>query len=443
MIKINNCLKQESILKTALIISNKIAFDKGKGFVKSWDNKTYWEFATNLDREINKINVYNYHFEPYLQKTKRTKKRERKIYISTWRDKLVETWINRTLSRSLKNWYSKKSYAYNSDIGINQCQKDISKIIKNNNYIIRRDITNYFYTINHDILLKQVRNLVDEELYNLISQRINYKYYDNNVIKTAEIGIPFGSPIACVLSNIYLTTIDKEFEHLNYFRYADDFLIIGNENIADASEKFKNSIESLGLKLSPRKSLNLTFGKHKDFETINSFKFLGLEYCKNGIIRLPIEKRRKIINIFKRTLSTISNKCNKLDNIDTKLELIIKEINNIIELRIRYVAIIDYYLKHITDEEQLKSMDREIAENVISTILNKKFRKRDFKKIPFKKLRDFGLISLLHRNRLHKQGHISIPFMSLFNNIMIRKHEKTLERKLSRISQIKLSRKLN
>jgi hypothetical protein len=450
MITLQDCKDVYSIEQATLLIANKIAYGKSKGYSTSWDGQIYWEYACNLDREIRKIKsrLDNYQFKPCLLKEKRVKTKTRKLFISTWDDKIVETWLSRALNALLSEWFSKKSYSYRIEkININLCQRHIIGAVKKSSFFARRDITNFFYSINHQIMLDQLKELVDEQLFDMVSQKVKFDYYntEGRFLNAAE-GIPFGSPIACVLSNIHLTHIDKMMaaKPASYFRYADDFLLAGEnpDDILDSASTLGEAIGLLGLQLNGRKSKNYAFTKHPGFEQVNRFKHLGLEYWNDGVVRLPIEKRRKIVNIVKRAITTIKPKLRKIEDLDERARYAVETINDILLKRIRYAAIVDYYLKHVEDETQLRNMDREIAELMISAILDKPFKKRDFKTIPFKKLRQLGLISFLHRSRLHKHGQLKVPFLSMYNAILFERHQEMIERKSERIGQIKLARKL-
>jgi len=450
MITLANCKSVHSIEQAALLIANKVAFDKGKGFSRSWDNQTYWEFACNLENQLPKITnqIDNYYFEPCLLRERRVKARTRKLFISTWKDKIVETWLSRAMNKLLSKWFSKRSYAYRIEkIGVDLCQRHVVKALKQSRFLVRRDITSFFYTIDHQILLNTLAKLVDPQLLGIIKQRVIFDYYDENKkLHKAEVGIPFGSPLACFLANVYLTETDRKItaKPVSYFRYADDFLIAATnpDDVLDAADALASEIDRLNIKVNERKSDNFSFDEHPEFTQVNRFKYLGLEYWNDGIVRLPIEKRRKIMNIFKRAISTIKKKLTKIENLDDRLQFAITFVNDAILKRIRYAAIVDYYLKHVEDEEQLRTMDREAAELIISAVLGKPFRKKDFKTIPFKKLRKYGLISLLHRNRLHRHGQLNVPFLSMYNTILFERYQEGTKRRLERINQIRIARKL-
>lgn len=425
MIKIHDILTRLNLYKAALRMSNVVAYNRNRGFVRSYDGMTYWEFAQKIDSIIERVlKSHTYAFSPMLLIQKRVKTKTRKIYISTWQDRLVESLLNCEINKKLNNYFSKRSYAYRPDkVGINQCQFNLSKAMNNIKYIARRDISNYFYTIDHNILLGKLAPLVDQDLYALLAQRIRFEYYGDG-LSLNNIGIPFGSSVAGILANIYLTDLDKQMQlhTIKYFRYADDIIIGGDDEskVLQAVNQFDEGIRQLKLELNPKKCYYSDILKDK-----TPIKFLGLEF-RGDVVRLPIEKRRKIINFFKYALQNGQRYIKKQKSIEGKTKCAVQLCNDVIENRIRSVAIIDYYLNHINDEDQLKCIDRQISQMVISYILNKKFRPRDYKLVSYKSLRKCGLQSLLHRSRLIKQGHIKIPFMSLYNKLMLRRYEQKM-----------------
>jgi hypothetical protein len=444
-------LKSLYSTENAFIITlNKIAYDKGKGFAKGDDGKTFWESMSKPLKTLNIINqsLHSYKFSPSSLYIKRIKFKTRKIYISNWQDKIVETFLSKSLNKALHHWYSTKSYAYRLDrIDINLCQKHIVKTIKNSKYFIKLDIKDYFYTIDQDILLEKMKEVIDENdaLFNILKDRIKFEYLTEDGIKQSDLGIPFGSALACTFSNVYLTALDKEMEKLDvhYFRYADD-IIITHENpeaVLSAKDIILAELSKLKLTLNTRKFQVLSFKEHEGFLKVTKIGHLGLEYTERGVIRLPIEKRRKIMNMFKRAINANKSKIKKAKTIEDKIILCTSIINDICKKRIRNAAIIDYYLKHIDDDQQLIDMDREIVEYMIGVILIKKFRQRDYKKVPYGTFREAGLVCLLHRSRLLRSNKIKLSFLSLFNSIVMERYMTTQDKKKQRIDALKLHNK--
>ena len=448
MLTINDCLQTISIERAALFITTKVAFDRSKGYIQSLDNQTFWEFARKMDSRLCKINKQlitgEYQFGPCKEITRIRSGKERKIYISTWSDRIVERWLSTAINYQLNGYFSQSAFAYRrQSLGIDACQYKIATALRSNKYFIQRDISKYFYSINHDILLAQLSKLVDTKLLALLEQRIKFQYDSGEGLKSAILGLPFGTPIACVLSNIYLTDLDKQMGELpvRYFRYADDYLIVSDspKRAMEAADTLDIGLASLQLKTKLSHSNNLTFTQEPGFTTVTKLRYLGLEFRPNKVVRLPIEKQRKIINFFKRGIAAEASVIKKAPD---RLVAVVDIANKVVEKRIRSVAIIDYYLKHITDEHQLSCMDRIIAELVISTVTGRPFRKGHFRKYPYSRLRQLGLVSLVHRSRLLRCNKLRVPFLTMFDSLMLERYESAVERNLIRIQRVKMSRKL-
>lgn len=450
MFRLSDLEKVQTIQESTLSLLNSLVYQYGRAYVRSFDNQTYWGFGKDIVKTVKNIESRlrhrNYEFSPFLKKVRKTHNKVRDIYIATWSDKIVDKWLNNGLSILLNHWYSPASYAYRiNNYGIDSCMLNISKAMRIADYFIKRDITKYFYTIDHNILLSKLSELFDPDdyLFDLLKRRILFDYVEDNDTKRATVGIPFGSSLACSLANIFLTDLDKQMLKYKiwYFRYADDFLIAGTDSnvVLEAADHLDESVYNLKLTYKPSHKQNKSFVKTDGFEFVKSINHLGIQFHSDRVVRLSIEKFRKILNFYRRIIKVNKSKIHK-KNGDDKLRFIINILNDVINIRIRSAAIIDYYLKHVNDEQQLKTLDKLIAELAITTALSKNsFKKGYFRQIPFKKLRDFGLISLLHRNRLHRHGHLHINFLSLYNDKLATRMDDAIERRRMRINTIKLS----
>jgi hypothetical protein len=100
----------------------------------------------------------------------------------------------------------------------------------------------------------------------------------------------------------------------------------------------------------------------------------------------------------------------------------------VLERGVRNVAIIDYYLKHVDDENQLRRLDRWLAEEVLSRVFGG-HKKGHFRRISFRELRVAGLPSLLHRRRLILNKKIESPFFIWQKEKMARAFRGTVARR--------------
>lgn len=458
MLTIEDCFRTHTIEESALNLLSKVTYQPRKAYTYSTDGQSFWEFGRRITDRVrsikNQISEQDFSFGPCRKITRKTKlNKVRDIYLSNWRDKLVERWLNDCLLILLHKWFSRQSYAFRVEgVSLDSCIADVTKAVGRSRFFIKRDITQFFYTIDHDLMFEKLAAVVDKDdyLYRLLSQRIKYKYQTREkgeeVLREAMVGVPFGSSLAPVLANISLTDLDKQIVRdyrVWYFRYSDDFLIAGTdpEETLRAGRDLDESLMGMKFGLKESHKQNLSFNQHPGFDNVRCFKHLGLEFDVGGTVRLSIEKQRKIVNFFKRALRREAKRIRK-GKLDHRLGLAVEIINDVVEKRIRSAAIVDYYLKHVTDEVQLKNMDRIVVELLIGTVLDKKFRPRDFKAVPLGKLRELGLVSLLHRNRLHRHGHLRVNFLSMYSDKIATRHDANMCRRKERVDYMRMAKRV-
>jgi hypothetical protein len=286
--------------------------------------------------------------------------------------------------------------------------------------VVKRDIKDFFASIDHEHLLSTLETLVapDDYLFHLLKQRIQFAFHDGERTVQMERGVPFGCASACVLANIYLTPVDRAAESIPgvaYFRYADDILALTVDR--HAAEQCSRAMEEAlsGLRLEAKKShaidVALSSGAHPDraFPGVQQLRHLGLLFRSGGSVALSRDKCRKIQNLFRFAFRRRRKLWQKLRDPRQRALALTSIAREVIENSVRNVAIIDYYLKHVDDEEQLQGLDRWLAEEVLSLVFGG-HKKGHFRRISFTELREMGLPSLVHRRRLIRGGRIESPF---------------------------------
>lgn len=423
---------ETKLYKATLKTYTKSIFRWSSALVTSHDDKTLYEFAKRGTRNIEsihkKLSQKNFVFRPGKKLSYNFNGKLRDIYIYPWEERIVDTLLYNLINDELHNYFSENSYAYRQKkYSLDSCQKKLGKILKQDCplYILKRDIRNYFNSVNHEILLNKLKRIFqkDDYLFSLLKKRVEFEYVENkdSTVKKSNQGIPFGCAISCVLANLYLHDFDKKiekFKPLGYFRYADDFIIVTTS--FKKAQMFNDFIlsetEILKLDLKESHNQNLFFTNKngyipsKGFKTVKSFKHLGLEFRANKTHGLSKEKMRKIRNQFRYALKRKIKQIDKQNTTEAKLKYVIKIINDTLDKNLKRVAIIDYYLKHIEDENQLKELDHWLAQEVLFRIFKNGHKKGNFKKLSFKKLRKAGLISLRHRANLLKHKKIDSSF---------------------------------
>lgn len=340
MITISDCFRISSLEESALFVLNKLVYDYKKAYTRSYDGETYWDFGLDINKSVKVLKrellSQSFRFSPLLLVERQVKSKVRKIYISTWRDKIVERWLNNALNTLLNGWFTQHSYAYRVDgLGLDKCQERVRRVVRSKSYFGKRDIRSYFYSIDPEIMLDKLGGIVDSEgyLFKLLESRVKFNYFDGEGFVDSDLGIPFGSALACTLSNIYLTDLDKVMLNhpVSYFRYADDFLVAADspDKLLGALSDLDGNLGKLKLGLKPSHSSLFSFVESSGFERVGRFKFLGLVFDKVGKVDLSVEKQRKILGFYRRALSSNKVKIDKIRNLDDRLRFVINLVNDL------------------------------------------------------------------------------------------------------------------
>ena len=420
---------ETELYKAAVRLYTTPLFAWRKALFASTDQRDLYDFARsglhNLAHLHQALSREAFSFRRGVALHRNFRGKARTLYIFPWEERLIDLLLYRLLSARFDSVFSRHSYAYRlHGFGLDRCQHKIAKILAINSaplFTAKRDVANYFPSICHDLLLSQLAGLIepDDYLYRLLEQRIRFEYEDHGVATRASQGIAFGTPIACFLANVYLTSLDHRLDaipNLHYFRYADDLLFLSQrrEAIDLAIAEFQAALESLQLRSKPGREHNLllsctgveTYG----FEPSARLHHLGLEFQAGGGIRLSRDKFCKMRNIFRVAFRRKRAKLARIQDPRKRAEFLIRVAQFALAQSVRNVALVDYYLKHVTDEAQLGLLDRWLAEEVLSLAFRGGHKKSYFHRIPFRALRAMGLPSLVHRRRQIQHGQIEAPF---------------------------------
>jgi len=427
LLRWNDVYSEAELYKAALRVYTKPVFQWQKALFTSTDGRTLYDFAdgglARLAAIHEALGRRSFEFRPAVALHYNFNGKHRTLYVPPWEERIVDLLLYRSLNRRLHGWFSPNSYAYRGcRYSLDGCQRRIVGVLRSAKtpwYVVKRDITNYFGSVNHELLLGKLAALVDVQdyLYRLLAQRVRFLYEEGGRLQAATIGIPFGASIACLFANIYLTELDRELESvpdLRYFRYADDLLMLSarRETAEQAAQRLEFQVGKLHLRTKPshRADLLLTEGLPSDppFSSARSFRHLGLLFRSGGDVALSRDKLRKIRNLFRFAFRRNRRWKREADS-QRRVQILVKVAMEVVARGVRNVAILDYYLKHVNDERQLRLLDRWLAETVLGAAFGG-HKKGHFRKISFQQLRAMGLPSLVHRRRLIHSGRIESPF---------------------------------
>lgn len=209
--------------------------------------------------------------------------------------------------------FSKNCYAFRRGYGardaLQRLRHDPSIVKK---YCLKADISNYFNSIDVDILLEKLRFVQSDDpmLYNMFMRILSEKRVrtrsgenaDRDSLSLSDVdviiddhGAMAGTPISPFFANVYLSDVDYLFEEMDviYMRYSDDILIF-----ADTRAELDEYFEMLKAKLSGL-HLALNPDKVKISGPGEPFEFLGFSYC-NRELDLSANTIRKMKGKIKR-----------------------------------------------------------------------------------------------------------------------------------------------
>ena len=161
---------------------------------------------------------------------------KRLLGIPTVIDRLIQQAIHQVLNPMFDIEFSEHSYGFrkgrNAHRAIFQAQSYINHGIQ---FIIDLDLKSFFDLVNQDYLMSLLhRKVKDKLLLKLIRRYLQSDIMIGGLSQQRVKGMPQGSPLSPLLSNIILNELDKELEKrgLRFVRYADDCSIFVKSRIA-------------------------------------------------------------------------------------------------------------------------------------------------------------------------------------------------------------------
>ncbi len=242
----------------------------------------------------------------------------RPLGISSFEDKIVELATKRVLEPLFESLFEECSYGYRPERSPHQCLDTLGRTLqqKGVNHLVEADIRGFFDAVNHEWLLKFLRQRIgDNRVLRLISRMLKAGIMEDGLVEAAEVGTPQGSICSPLLSNVYLHyVLDIWFQrrvrrHCRgeafLFRFADDFLACFQYR-TDAEaflESLKERMAGFHLELAEEKTRHLEFGRYaranayQRGEKPKEFTFLGMTFfcgkTRHGAFKVKRKTSRK------------------------------------------------------------------------------------------------------------------------------------------------------
>jgi RNA-directed DNA polymerase len=207
----------------------------------------------------------------------------RVLSIPTIRDRVVQGALKHILEPIFEADFQSGSYGYRPRRSAHEAVDRVAQaVVQGLTRIIDLDLRAYFDNVQHSLLLEKVaRRVQDTSVMKLLKMILK---------STGAKGVPQGGVISPMLSNLYLTEVDRmlekaiattrrgEYPNVQYARFADDLVVLidshpRHEWLMGAVEKrLREEMAKLRVEINEEKSRKVDLSKGE------SFGFLGFEY---------------------------------------------------------------------------------------------------------------------------------------------------------------------
>ena len=365
------------------------------------------KLGLTIDELINKI-THNYKWStPRLSKIPKPNGGTRDIIIFNELDSFYLRLLNIIFQTKYGNKISSSVFSYRKGVRCYDAAKYVQDNLRNNNLTgVKVDISNYFQSVNQDVIFNAIDELVGDKLgrqllYNLYS--INKVIYKNNECE-CYLGIMPGSALSAFMANYLLTDIDKELQNSNeiYARYSDDIIIFNK-----TENELQNNLNNLKLSLKGY-GLAIKDSKVKYFNDGAVIDFLGLDITKDyiDVNDITYNNTKKFIKLICKKYKIRAEKIKKVQRIPL-VKYAIKEINRSLfksmlsDSNEHKGGRMQYILSNITRTGKLKQLDFYILD-CLRWIYTCNHSSSAVKLLNTKVLESYGFKSLVQVYNLYK-----------------------------------------
>jgi group II intron reverse transcriptase/maturase/CRISPR-associated endonuclease Cas1 len=196
----------------------------------------------------------------------------RPLGICAVRDRVVQTAALDLLEPLFEPKFSQYSFAFRPRRNARQAVRlAISFLEEGYTWAVKSDIRKCFESLDHDRLERILaRYIQDGDMLSLLKQWIAPDVLQFDTIFPTIRGVEQGMPLAPLLANLYLHSLDRFLESLDvkFLRYADDLLILSEsrEEASEVLDETQTFLETkLGMSLNPGKTRVAPAGEGIDY----------------------------------------------------------------------------------------------------------------------------------------------------------------------------------
>lgn len=196
---------------------------------------------------------------------------QREIRAAPYRDRVVHHAVCGELEPLVERHLIYDTYACRVGKGTHRALDRLQHFLRGGSWVVKVDVRKYFFTIDHEILLRQMRRLYrDPRLDDLLVSLVGgydagpeYAFGPNLAFEADRCrprGLPIGNLTSQLFANHYLNPVDRFVKESlgvrRYVRYMDDLVLVAPDRATarDWLEEVGGALEELRLTPHPRKS---------------------------------------------------------------------------------------------------------------------------------------------------------------------------------------------
>ena len=258
------------------------------------DEESIEDFEKNLDNNLYRIwnrMASGSYFPPPVRAVEIPKSdgRKRKLGIPTVADRIAQTVVKQRLEPVLEPKFHPNSYGYRPAKSAIQAVGVARQRCWQNDWVVDMDIKGFFDNIDHEKLMKLLKNHTDCKWIHLYIERwlkAPSQQQDGTLANRDE-GTPQGGVISPLLANLFLHHAFDEWMQNNYSsipfeRYADDIIVHcrSEKQARWIKDMIKRQLAQYGLELHPEKT-KIVYCKDDDRKgnySNEKFDFLGFTF---------------------------------------------------------------------------------------------------------------------------------------------------------------------
>ena len=234
----------------------------------------------------------------------------RKLGIPTVTDRTIQQAMAQQMIPIFEPLFSEGSYGYRPGRSAKDAILKVKEYAEQGyTYAVSLDLSKYFDTLNHTILVNLLRKEIkDERVIQMVKRYLRSGVMENGVVIETEEGSPQGGNLSPLLANVYLNEFDQEYlkRGVPCIRYADDIVLLAKseraaKRLLETSTKYLEG--TLKLKVNQEKSRVVSVF------AIRNFKYLGFALGRNGggvYVRVHPKSMKKFIASMKNPMDDLN-----------------------------------------------------------------------------------------------------------------------------------------